>query len=119
MDEGYSSGALSGAVGWTGQLMTGSAATSIAVMAVAVVGGLLLVGRLPVRRGAWVIVGCFVVFAAGSIARGLVGDMSVAAPVTAASEVSTLPVPTIRPATPYDPYAGAAVPVAPGWSDAR
>jgi hypothetical protein len=103
---------LSTAVDWVGAVLLGQAATSLAIMAVASIGFLTLSGRLPARRGAGVILGCFVIFSAGGIASGLLsaasrsgGRESIAAAAPPAAYV-----PTVPKAAPYDPYSGAAVP---------
>jgi type IV secretion system protein VirB2 len=99
---------LSGIDGW----LTGPLGTGVAVIAVAWFGFSLLGGRLSLRRGGLVVLGCFVLFGAPSIARGLLGLagetrglIAVSGPVT--FDVSPPAVPT-PPA--YDPYAGAAMP---------
>lgn len=106
------------AVGWIEGVALGSVATSIALIAVASIGFLMLGGRLPVRRGATVIMGCFILFGAPVIASGLLGSLQSRrdVPVHATSPPSPLaaaipkPAPVPTPAPSYDPYAGAAVP---------
>lgn len=68
----YSTGSnsIAGAVGWIEGAMTGSAATAIAVMAVAAFGLRMLGGHVDWRRGARVVLGCFLIFGAPVIARG-------------------------------------------------
>ncbi|WP_281253266.1 TrbC/VirB2 family protein [Sphingomonas lenta] len=100
-----------GAVDWLRDVLLGSVATSVAVLAVAVVGLLMLSGRVPVRRGATVVIGCFVLFSAAMIADGLLsaargGGDAAAFPPAAPQPAYTPAVP--KPA-PYDPYAGASV----------
>lgn len=65
------SGALVGAMTWMQQTLLGTAATTVAVMAVAAVGFMMLTGRVNWRYGATVIVGCFVLFGAASIVGGI------------------------------------------------
>ena len=72
----------------------------------------MLTGRIDVRRGTAVILGCFLLFGAPVIATGLytmlIGDTGGAvpkAPLTASRPPSMPPS-----ANPFDPYAGAAVP---------
>lgn len=106
-------GPIARSIGWVESVATGSLASIIAVIAVAIVGMMMLSGRLEVRRGITVVAGCFLVFGANIIARGIFGgaDHIVAGPTVAASfPPSTLvdaPKPTPQP---YDPYAGASVP---------
>jgi type IV secretory pathway VirB2 component (pilin) len=110
-----SGGSLTAAVTWVGSLLTGTVATAIATIAIAGIGFLMLQGRLPLRRGATIVVGCFIIFGAGTISRGL---MMLSTELTgnsrAGSALNTIPPTPIRPpAQPevYDPYAGASVPV--------
>lgn len=106
------------AVQWLQGTLLGTIATTLAVIAVASVGFLLLSGRTDVRRGAQVIFGCFILFGASSIAAGIIrladyGDPApVVTPAPPALAVYVPPVTTVKPvkAAPYDPYAGAALP---------
>lgn len=109
--------ALVAAAQWLQQTLLGTVATTIAVIAVASVGLMMLTGRMHYRHGATVIVGCFVLFGASSIVAGLQGTLSGTgrdAPI--ALEVP--PQPAFAPPPPisgapsggYDPYAGASVP---------
>lgn len=103
---------LTTASDWAVQLVGGTAATSICIIAVAFLGFLLMTGRLAVRDGLRVILGCFVLLGAPTIAQGLlqVGnaprqaitlDAAIAAPPTP-------PAANLPPAN-YDPYAGASL----------
>lgn len=65
------SGAIVGAVRWAEGTLLGTVATVVAVMAVAVVGFMMLTGRINWRYGATVIVGCFILFGAASIVAGI------------------------------------------------
>lgn len=113
---------LFAAVTWIEQVVLGSLATSIAVIAVAVVGLMMLRGRLEVRRGVAVVFGCFVLFGAPVLAtgiRGLASTVLPAPPVVRAPPPpdpmplarAPMPVPAPPPSPPsnYDPYAGASV----------
>lgn len=95
---------------WIVDLLTGRSAQVIAVLSVASVGFLLLSGRVPFRRSARVVFGCFLVFSAATIANALTslaGDGQVTdqpdGPI--AMQISAQ-----RPPPDLDPYAGAAVP---------
>jgi type IV secretory pathway VirB2 component (pilin) len=105
--------ALVAAVDWLRGVLLGSVATSVAVVAIAAVGLLMLNGRVPLRRGLSVILGCFVLFSATTIAGGLLftgpsrGDI-ILPPPQATQPAYTPAVP--RPQA-YDPYAGASMPV--------
>jgi type IV secretory pathway VirB2 component (pilin) len=78
--------ALVAASQWLADVATGSIAVGAATIAVAGVGFAMLAGRVDLRRGATVILGCFILFAAPSLANGFVqwanGGIS-AAPQTA------------------------------------
>jgi type IV secretion system protein VirB2 len=51
--------------------LLGTVATVVAVIAVAVVGFMMLTGRMNWRYGATVILGCFILFGATSIVAGI------------------------------------------------
>lgn len=59
------------AVTWLQGTLLGNVATALAVIAVAATGLLMLTGRIDWRRGAVVILGCFIVFGAASIVAGV------------------------------------------------
>jgi type IV secretion system protein VirB2 len=65
------SGVIVGAVQWLQGTLLGTLATVVAVIAVAVVGLMMLTGRINWRHGATVIVGCFILFGAASIVAGI------------------------------------------------
>lgn len=67
------SGPINSAFGWMQQTMLGTVATTVAVMAVAAVGFMMLTGRVNWRFGATVIVGVFIIFGAASIVAGIQG----------------------------------------------
>lgn len=103
-------------VQWVQGAALGSTATAIAVLAVAAVGLLMLSGRLELRRGITVVLGCFILFGAAGIAAVLTGSEDAPQSQILASDSSPLaqqmqnsPAPA---AAPYDPYAGASVPTA-------
>lgn len=64
-------GPILGAVTWVQDTLLGQVASGVAVIAVAMVGFLMLTGRLNWRYGATVIVGCFVLFGAATIVGGI------------------------------------------------
>lgn len=102
--------ALSAAIGWMTGTIVGSIATALCVIAIAAVGFLMLQGRLPVREGARVVLGCFVLLGAPVIAAAFMN-------LGQAGVGYTTPPPTAIPAdqraglppSNYDPYAGASV----------
>ena len=59
------------AVNWLQGTLLGNVATALAVLAVGAVGLMMLTGRIDWRRGATVILGCFIVFGAASIVAGI------------------------------------------------
>jgi type IV secretory pathway VirB2 component (pilin) len=112
--------AFGSAVTWLQGVLLGSVATAVAVIAVASVGLLLFTGRIDVRRAVQVILGCFILFGASSIARGMIEALQGTG--TGAAEAiqrlpppptfaTTMPPPAPTPISPFDPYAGAATPV--------
>jgi type IV secretory pathway VirB2 component (pilin) len=106
------SSAILPAVEWVQGLLLGTVATSVAVIAVAATGFLMLSGRIDARRGLITIIGCFILFGAPAIARGLraaAGDGEIAA-----NQPIDPPPPLLAPPTPpkpnvFDPYAGASL----------
>ncbi len=65
------SGVIVNAMRWVQGTLLGSVATVAAVIAIAVVGFLMLSGRINWRYGAIVILGCFILFGAASIVAGI------------------------------------------------
>ncbi|MEY2926956.1 MAG: hypothetical protein RL367_1433 [Pseudomonadota bacterium] len=72
------SGPVVAALLWIQQALTGSVATAVAVIAVAMVGFMMLTGRMNWRFGATVIIGCFILFGAPRIVSGIQGTAAVA-----------------------------------------
>lgn len=105
--------ALVNASEWIASLLTGSLATSFAVLAIAGVGFGLLTGQIAVRRAVQVVVGCFVLFGAPVVVRELAeavrGDGEAAPDVASGPPLSPPTAPRQPPSV--DPYAGAAVPM--------
>jgi type IV secretion system protein VirB2 len=73
------SGVIIGAARWLQGTLLGTVATVVAVIAVAVVGLLMLSGRINWRHGAVVILGCFILFGAASIVAGIQSAASLSA----------------------------------------
>lgn len=65
------SGPILAALSWVQGTLLGNVATTAAVIAIAVVGLMMLSGRIEWRRGLTVIVGAFIVFGAASIVAGI------------------------------------------------
>jgi type IV secretory pathway VirB2 component (pilin) len=65
------SGPIINALNWMQGTLLGNVATTAAVIAVAVVGLMMLTGRMNWRFGATVIIGCFILFGATAIVSGI------------------------------------------------
>ncbi len=107
--------AMVDAARWIDGLLLGPIATAIAVVAMALLGFAMLMGRIDIRRGLSVFLGCFLLFGARGIAEGL---RSVSADEGTLPMVAGPPPPPIYPNAPtthgnnsnaFDPYAGAGV----------
>jgi type IV secretory pathway VirB2 component (pilin) len=101
--------ALGAASDWTTGLLGGSLATSLCVIAVAILGLLLLAGRLQVRRSVEAVLGCFLLLGAGLMA-GQLQELALRTGAAGASEEQII-LPRAQPTQPppparYDPYAG-------------
>lgn len=107
------------AIDWLNATLLGTLASSVAVLAVASIGFLLLGGRLDIRRAVQIILGCFILFGASTITGGIMGAVSGSGP--SSDVVAALPTHPISPVTAaapaassaFDPYAGAALPSRP------
>ena len=114
--------AIGSATSWVSDLLFGPLATIIAVIAIAWVGFAMLSGRVDIRRGLSVVLGCFFLFGAQGIVeleeqvkaiasgRANLGSQSVhptvgASPPPSFSKASKID----GTANAFDPYAGAAV----------
>lgn len=108
------SDAIGAAVDWIQAALLGTVAATIAVIAIAATGFGMLWGRIDLRRGAVVVIGCFVIFGASMIASGILASAFLSQESAAGeSRYPTAPelTPPVIAAPPdYDPYAGAAVP---------
>ena len=99
------------AILWLQNTLLGTIALTVAILAVASVGFMMLTGRMNLRYGATVIVGCFVLFGASSIVAGVqsaVGEGGRGSP-DAIPETAAVVIPPSAPRN-SDPYAGASVP---------
>lgn len=106
--------AISSSIGWILGTLTGSVATALATIAFAALGLLLMSGRIDVRRAATVAFACFLIFGAPALAQGIMKGLGQEPDGAHGESLPSAPPPPlatdIRPASPYDPYAGAAVP---------
>lgn len=100
------------AFNWLAGVAAGSIGTAVAALAVAAVGIAMLQGRLPARKGATVVVGCFILFSSQAVSIGILDATSpgrfdnASMMIEAPTYVAPAPTPV-----PYDPYAGASVPL--------
>lgn len=65
------SGPLVKALLWIQGSLMGNVATTVAALSVAMVGFMMLTGRMNWRLGATVIIGCFILFGSASIVSGI------------------------------------------------
>ncbi len=72
------SGPIVSALSWLQGTLLGNVATAVAVIAVAMVGFMMLTGRINWRFGATVIVGCFILFGSAAIVTGIQSTAAVA-----------------------------------------
>ena len=102
------------AVSWLEGLLLGTVATTIAIIAVSAVGLMMLTGRVSMRHGLTVTVGCFILFGAATIAAGIRSYLPGADQVLVSHRPDAPPGMTPPPPpspTNHDPYAGASVPM--------
>ena len=89
--------------GWAAELLTGSLATGLAVLAIAILGFLALGGRVPLRQGALAVVGIFLLFSAAEVAN--VSDIARGESDWSRQEVYRAPLTPAPAATEYNPFA--------------
>ena len=96
---------------WVTGTLFGGLAVSLCVLAIAFVGLMLMSGRLAIRDGARVVIGCFVLLGAPLVAAGLRGVADEASQAVPGGPVTIEPPPAPAPLPPsaYDPYAGASL----------
>jgi type IV secretory pathway VirB2 component (pilin) len=100
---------------WLQGTLLGTIATTVAIVAVASVGLMMLAGRVNIRHGLTVIAGCFILFGASTIVAGIQSSLAGAdLAVRPAAPESPPPMVAAPPPSPppanNDPYAGASVP---------
>jgi type IV secretory pathway VirB2 component (pilin) len=104
--------ALVASASWIRDVLTGSLAVSIAVVAIAWLGFAIMQGRLPWRSGLRIVLGCFILFGSSTIATAFMWfagyEQARAVDVPASARTPAVPVPPAPPV--FDPYAGASVP---------
>jgi type IV secretion system protein VirB2 len=97
---------------WIEGVMLGEIALGLCGLAVAFIGALMLTGRLPLREGVRIVVGCFVLLGAPVIAAGFVEGGGGGIEVSTPPPPVVAPIETPRPDLPsanFDPYAGASL----------
>jgi type IV secretion system protein VirB2 len=105
--------AITAAASWVSDLLFGPLATAVAIIAIAWIGFAMLSGRVEIRRGLSVVLGCFLLFGARGMADGLRDSKT--EPVIASNDnVPPQPIyanapPAANNSNAFDPYAGAAV----------
>ncbi len=102
--------ALQASVDWLTDTLLGNVAIALCVLAVAFVGLMLLTGRLAVREGLRVVLGCFLLLGAPTIAAALLALASqgpIEAPSSVEASQPDLGPREDLPPVEYDPYAGA------------
>lgn len=107
------SSVLTAAVDWVQAALLGTMATTLAILAVAAVGFMMLGGRISVRPALTVVLGCFVLFGAAQIVAGIrasLGARDTSALSSVPEDQAPVPVAPAANAQQRDPYAGAAVP---------
>ena len=72
------SGPVVAALSWLQGTLLGNVATAVAVIAVAMVGFMMLTGRMNWRFGATVIIGTFILFGSASIVAGIQSTVATA-----------------------------------------
>jgi len=71
MNDPAGSGPIIAALTWVQGTLLGHVATTVAVIAVAMIGFMMLTGRINWRMGATVVLGCFILFGATTIVGGI------------------------------------------------
>ena len=107
----YSESALVSSIDWLNSLVLGSLAIGLCVIAVAIMGLMMFSGRLPLRQGLRVILGCFILLGAPVIAAGFMGIWQGAAESPSAQPMLVENIEQREPPPPanHDPYAGASL----------
>lgn len=105
--DGGGEGAMESALQWMVGIFYGPVGTTIAVLAIALLGALMLQGRMPVKRGVQMVLGLFLFFGGASLAEVFVGQAP-GRSVAAMSSDDEIPPPVTDNSNVFDPYAGAA-----------
>ena len=98
------------AVDWINDLLLGSLATGLCVLAVTAVGAMMLLGRVPFRSGFRVVLGCFVLMGAPVLASAfLPAPNHKAALIEYNQPIESSEARVLGPPPAFDPYAGASL----------
>jgi type IV secretion system protein VirB2 len=104
-------GPVESSIDWLTGTMLGTVATSVCVIAIALIGFQMMSGKLPIMRGLRVIVGCFLLLGAPVVAASISGlwqrnaGQAALPPVSPQAEDPRVDLPPAD----YSPYAGASV----------
>jgi type IV secretory pathway VirB2 component (pilin) len=110
-------GSIASSVEWIQDLLTGQLSVALSVLAIALLGYAMLLGRVQLAAAARVVVGCFILSGASTIATtllatqqsGAVADPPASPPAIQWSEPPPpLPAPEATGVNPFDPYANSA-----------
>lgn len=97
---------LTTGTGWIVQLLTGTLATTLCVIAIALLGYLMLIGRFRVIGGFRVVLGCFIVLGSAQIAAAINDISRSNARSSSIQETTILERPVMDlPPSEYSPYA--------------
>lgn len=101
--------AITNAMDWMAGLIGGSAATAIAVVAVALVGFAMLSGHVSTRRAASVAIGCFLLFGAHALSVGFLSAVRTDAAREELAIAPPPPPPSVKKPKPFNPYSKASM----------
>ncbi|WP_256471486.1 TrbC/VirB2 family protein [Erythrobacter aurantius] len=97
-------------IDWVEALVLGEIATAMAIVAVATIGFMMLTGRVRMAGSFRVILGCFVLFGASSIAAALMGSVGESRqPVQAAFDREEMQPREELPPSEHSPYSRASI----------
>lgn len=105
---------IASSVEWLVTLVTGTLATGLMTLAVAIIGYRMLAGQSSIRQGAYALIGSFVLIGSAYMARSLVEVLPRVeaappppAPVEAPRDLpEVVPDPPRQRGNPFDPYSG-------------
>jgi type IV secretory pathway VirB2 component (pilin) len=104
--DGGNGGAAQSALQWAISVLYGPLGTTIAIISIALLGALMLTGRMPMRRGMQMVLALFLFFGAATLATIFVSQAPTATPTTAIAD-NAIPPTDVEATNVFDPYAGA------------